>query len=84
MLVHHERDVPGAVASRPDVTASPDYCSGSRKQRSQATRPGRVSRLHLLKGDRAGQSSVRDIGNCLVVFRSEDNEAADVDLIDYH
>ena len=41
-------------------------------------------RLHPLKGDRAGQWSVRVSGNRRVVFRFEAGEAVDVDLIDYH
>ena len=41
-------------------------------------------RLHPLKGDRARQWSVRVSGNWRVVFRFEDGEAVDVDLIDYH
>ena len=41
-------------------------------------------RLHPLKGDRAGEWSVRVSGNWRVVFRFEDGEAVDVDLIDYH
>ncbi len=41
-------------------------------------------RLHPLKGDRGGQWSVRVSGNWRVVFRFEDGEAVDVDLIDYH
>ena len=41
-------------------------------------------RLHPLKGDRVGQWSVRVSGNWRVVFRFEDGEAVDVDLIDYH
>jgi len=41
-------------------------------------------RLHPLKGDRTGQWSVRASGNWRVVFRFEDGEAVDVDLIDYH
>ena len=41
-------------------------------------------RLHPLTGDRAGQWSVRVSGNLRVVFRFEDGEAVDVDLIDYH
>ena len=41
-------------------------------------------RLHSLKGDRAGQWSVRVSGNWRVVFRFKDGEAVDVDLIDYH
>ena len=41
-------------------------------------------RLHPLKGDRAGQWSVRVSRYWRVVFRFEDGEAVDVDLIDYH
>ena len=41
-------------------------------------------RLHPLKGNRAGPWSVRVSGNWRVVFRFEDGEAVDVDLIDYH
>ncbi len=41
-------------------------------------------RLHPLKGHRAGQWSVRVSGNWRVVFRFEDGEAVDVDMIDYH
>ena len=43
-------------------------------------------RLHPLKGDRAGQWSVRVSGNWRVVFRFKDGEAeaVAVDLIDYH
>ncbi len=39
-------------------------------------------RLHPLKGDRAGQWSVRVSRNWRVVFRFEDGEAEGVDLID--
>ena len=53
----------------------------------EATHPGSADapgfRLHPLKGDRAGQWSVRVSGNWRVVFRFEDGEAVDVDLIDY-
>ncbi len=48
----------------------------------RCTPPG--FRLHPLKGDRAGQWSVRVSGNWRVVFRFEDGEAVDVDLVDYH
>ena len=41
-------------------------------------------RLHPLKGDRTGEWSVRVSGNWRVVFRFEDGEAVDVDLVDYH
>ena len=36
------------------------------------------------QGDRAGQWSVCVSGNWRVVFRFEDGEAVEVDLIDYH
>ena len=42
------------------------------------------ARLHPLTGDRAGQWSVRVSGNWRIVFRFDDCEAVDVDLIDYH
>jgi len=41
-------------------------------------------RLHPLKGDRAGQWSVRVSGNWRVVFRFEAGEAVGVDLVDCH
>ncbi len=41
-------------------------------------------RLHPLKGERAGQWSVWVNGNWRIVFRFEDGEALDVDLVDYH
>ena len=41
-------------------------------------------RLHPLKSGRVGQWSVRVSGNWRVVFRFENVEAVDVDLIDYH
>ena len=54
----------------------------------EATNPGSADspgfRLHPLKGDRMGQWSVRVSGNWRVVFRFEDGEVVDVDLIDYH
>ena len=54
----------------------------------EATHPGSADapgfRLHPLEGDRAGRWSVRVSGNRRVVFRFEDGEAVDVELIDYH
>ena len=41
-------------------------------------------RLHPLKGDRSGQWSVTVTGNLRIVFRFEDKNTEDVDLIDYH
>ena len=54
----------------------------------EATHPGSADapgfRLHPLKGNRLGQWSVRVMGNWRVVFRFEDGEAVDMDLIDHH
>ncbi len=41
-------------------------------------------RLHPLKGARRGFWSVRVSGNWRIVFRFENGEAVDVDLIDCH
>ena len=41
-------------------------------------------RLHPLKGDLKGMWSVAISGNWRVVFRFEDGDAFDVDLVDYH
>lgn len=41
-------------------------------------------KLHQLKGDRTGFYAVSVSGNWRVIFRFEDNQALDVDLIDYH
>ena len=41
-------------------------------------------RLHQLKGDLKGFWSVSVSGNWRVIFRFEDGDAFDVDLIDYH
>ena len=54
----------------------------------EATNPGSADapgfRLHPLRGDRAGQWSVRVSGNWRVVFRFENADVVNVDLIDYH
>jgi len=41
-------------------------------------------KLHQLKGDLAGFYAVSVSGNWRVIFRFEDSQATDVDLIDYH
>jgi len=41
-------------------------------------------KFHQLKGDLAGFYSVSVSGNWRVIFRFGDNQATDVDLIDYH
>lgn len=41
-------------------------------------------KLHQLKGERKGFYAVSVSGNWRVIFRFEDKQALDVDLIDYH
>jgi toxin HigB-1 len=41
-------------------------------------------RLHPLKGDLSGFWSVTITGNWRLIFRFEDGDAFDVDLVDYH
>ena len=41
-------------------------------------------RLHPLKGDRSGQWGLRVSANWRLIFRFDEGEAVDVDLIDYH
>jgi proteic killer suppression protein len=54
----------------------------------RATRPEDMNlpgfRLHPLKGDLAGHWSVTIRANWRIVFRFEDGDATEVDLIDYH
>ena len=45
-------------------------------------RPG--LKLHPLKGDRRGQWSVWVSGNWRIVFRFNEGEVVDVDIVDYH
>ncbi|MYE23314.1 MAG: peptidase [Gammaproteobacteria bacterium] len=40
--------------------------------------------LHPLKGDLAGFWSLRVTGNRRLIFRFDNQEAIDVDLVDYH
>ena len=41
-------------------------------------------RLHVLKGDLKGYWSITISGNWRIIFRFEDGNAFDVDLVDYH
>lgn len=42
------------------------------------------NRLEALRGDRAGQYSIRINGQWRVCFRWEDGNALDVEIVDYH
>jgi len=54
----------------------------------QAVRPSDLDlpgyRLHPLKGDLSGYWSVTITRNRRIIFRFEDGDAVDVDLLDYH
>jgi proteic killer suppression protein len=54
----------------------------------RAQRPSDIDlpgyRLHRLKGDRKGVWSVSISGNWRIVFRFENGDAFDADLVDYH
>jgi proteic killer suppression protein len=54
----------------------------------EATRPQHLNvpgfRLHPLKGDLAGYWSITVSGNMRIIFRFEQGDATDVDLVDYH
>jgi toxin HigB-1 len=41
-------------------------------------------KMHRLKGELAGFYAVSVSGNWRVIFRFEDSQATDIDLIDYH
>lgn len=43
-----------------------------------------ANRLERLKGDRAGQYSIRINGQWRICFRWEDGAAHDVEIVDYH
>ena len=83
MRALHEQDKPARLPARlaPRLRRILFRLQEATHPRS-ADAPG--FRLHPLKGDRAGQRSVHVSGNWRVVFRFEDGEAVDVDLIDYH
>jgi proteic killer suppression protein len=53
-----------------------------------ATRPEQLDlpgfRLHPLPGDLAGDWSITMPANWRIIFRFEQGDATDVDLIDYH
>lgn len=54
----------------------------------EASEPGHMNlpgfRLHPLKGDLSGYWSVSVSGNWRIIFRFDDANVRDVDLVDYH
>jgi proteic killer suppression protein len=65
-----------------------DKIAGMLARLDQATEPRHLDlpgwRLHLLKGDLAGYWSITVSANWRIVFRFEQGDATDVDLLDYH
>ena len=56
--------------------------SRARSLRDLQTLPG--NRLELLKGDRAGQYSIRINDQYRICFRWENGNAYEVEIVDYH
>ena len=54
----------------------------------QATEPCHLDlpgwRLHPLRGDLVGYSSITVSGNWRIIFRFDEGDITDVDLLDYH
>ena len=76
----HRQQLPGDLVPKPRRVST--LLDEARDPGDLTTQPG--DRLHPLKGDMTDLWSIRVSGNRRVVFRSEDNEAVDVNLVDYH
>ena len=79
----HERDDPSRIGAdlRNRITlALADLDAASKP--SDLDLPG--YRLHPLRGDLSGLWSIAISGNWRIIFRFEDGDARDVDLVDYH
>ena len=79
----YERDDPGRVS--PDMA---DRIALALADLDDAATPSDLDlpgyRLHPLKGDLKGYWSISISGNWRLIFRFEDGDAYDVDLVDYH
>jgi proteic killer suppression protein len=70
---------------------SPEYADKIARMLARldvATQPQQLDvpgfRLHALKGDLAGYWSITVRANWRIIFRFEQGDATDVDLVDYH
>lgn len=54
------------------------------RRASQPADLGGLAKLHPLRGDRAGYWAMRVSRNWRLVFRFQDGDTWDVDLVDYH
>ena len=79
----YERDDPSSVS--PDMA---DRIALALADLDDAATPSDLDlpgyRLHPLKGDLKGYWSISISGNWRLIFRFEDGDAYDVDLVDYH
>ncbi len=79
----YERDDPSSVS--PDMA---DRIALALADLDDAGTPSDLDlpgyRLHPLKGDLKGYWSISITGNWRLIFRFEDGDAYDVDLVDYH
>ena len=79
----YERDDPSSVS--PDMA---DRIALALADLDDAGTPSDLDlpgyRLHPLKGDLKGYWSISLTGNWRLIFRFEDGDAYDVDLVDYH
>ena len=79
----YERDDPGRVS--PEMA---DRIALALADLDDAGTPSDLDlpgyRLHPLKGDLKGYWSISITGNWRLIFRFEDGDAYDVDLVDYH
>ncbi len=64
--------------------AAADMLAVLQKARSPRDMDLPGSRLHALKGDRKGFHAVELSGSWRLVFRFEDGDACDVEVVDYH
>ncbi len=95
--VHREDQAQGIAAilafsrqrkARDSVRAGGQTCPRILSRLNMAERPADLTdpgfRLHPLTGDLAGYWSIRVTHNWRVVFRFEEDEAVDIDFMDYH
>ena len=74
-----KRGIPTQFSKR--ITKQLDVLNRARELRDIAL-PG--FNLHQLKGDRKGTWAIKVNGNWRLVFRFEDQNVYDLDLVDYH
>ncbi len=78
----HDRPIPRFRAIERQARRKLLYLSQARMLEDLRVPPG--NRLEALKGDRAGQHSIRVNDQWRVCFRWADGHAEDVEIVDYH